>query len=64
LSKVDTPIPFILLTGGADAENIDREIGETMADCGVDAIVGKPVDIPDLLRICAGLLRKSRVRDN
>jgi CheY-like chemotaxis protein len=50
--------PFILLTGEANLEDIDQETRQQMADCGVDTIVGKPVDIPDLLEVIAGLMMK------
>jgi two-component system cell cycle sensor histidine kinase/response regulator CckA len=52
--------PFILLTGETYVEGTDLEVKGKMADCGVDAIVGKPVDIPDLLEVIAGLMEKSR----
>jgi two-component system cell cycle sensor histidine kinase/response regulator CckA len=51
--------PFVLLTGQADMEDPDRETGRKMADCGVDAVVGKPVDTPDLLEIIDNMMRTS-----
>jgi CheY-like chemotaxis protein len=51
--------PFILLTGESGMEDIDQEAREKMADCGVDAIIGKPVDIPDLLEVIERLMKKS-----
>ncbi|GEM_PF-311174 len=50
--------PFVLLTGQADMEDIPEEDREKMADCGVDAIVGKPIDIPDLLKIAEPLIKR------
>jgi hypothetical protein len=29
-----------------------------MAECGVDAIIGKPVDIPEILKVAERLMRK------
>ncbi len=54
--------PFVLLTGQMDTEDMRQEDREKMADCGVDAIVGKPIDIPDLLKVAEPFL-KTRQRD-
>ena len=51
--------PFVLLTGQSEREEIDQDDGEAMADCGVDAIVGKPADIPELLEVAEKLLREA-----
>jgi CheY-like chemotaxis protein len=50
--------PFVLLTGQADMEDIDQDDAERMAECGVDAILGKPVDIPEILKVAERLMRK------
>ncbi len=51
--------PFILLTGQSDIQDIDQEERDRMADCGVDAIVGKPVDIPELLRVAGRVINET-----
>jgi two-component system, cell cycle sensor histidine kinase and response regulator CckA len=51
--------PLILLTGQSDMDDTNQEARENMVDCGVDAIVGKPVDIPDLLEVIERLMKKS-----
>ncbi len=51
--------PVILLTGRTDMEDMHQEQAERMADCGVDAILGKPIDIPEILAIAGKLLRKA-----
>ena len=56
--------PFILLTGRAEKQDINKEDEEAMQANGVDAIVGKPVDIPDLLEIAHRLLRRPREDSN
>ena len=50
--------PFILLTGQAEKEEIDQQDREKLTNSGVDAIVGKPIDIPDLLEVAGKLLRR------
>ncbi|MGO9569900.1 MAG: PAS domain S-box protein [Desulfomonilaceae bacterium] len=54
--------PFVLLTGEAEREDIDQEDTEKMADCGVDAILGKPVDIPEILAVAGRLIAKMEDR--
>jgi len=39
-------------------EDIPEEDREKMADCGVDAIVGKPIDIPDLLKVAEPFIKR------
>ncbi len=50
--------PFILLTGTQDIEFSDPKAKEKMESCGIDLILGKPVDIPDLLQAVANLINK------
>ena len=57
LGKGIRKTPFILLTGRSDREEIDQEERDKMAECGVDAIVGKPADIPELLKVAGRLIR-------
>jgi len=45
--KSELKIPFILLTGWGGQLGEERKI----AECGVDAVVEKPVDIPGLLSV-------------
>ncbi len=59
LGKGIQKIPIILLTGSSDGEEIDREERDKMAECGVDAIVGKPVDIPELLKVAGRLINRT-----
>ncbi|MFH1117784.1 MAG: PAS domain S-box protein [Pseudomonadota bacterium] len=51
--------PVILLTGRADMEDVHQGYAERMTDCGVDAILGKPTDIPEILTIAEKLLREA-----
>jgi PAS domain S-box-containing protein len=51
--------PFILLTGRTDLEDIPVEETARMADCGVDAILGKPIDIPEILMVAEKLMQKA-----
>jgi CheY-like chemotaxis protein len=50
--------PFILLTGDAEKEEIDRGHREKMTEDAVDAILAKPIDIPALLKVAEKLLRE------
>ena len=50
--------PVILLTGQTDMEDLHQEDKQNMADCGVDAILGKPIDIPEILEVAEMLTRK------
>jgi two-component system, cell cycle sensor histidine kinase and response regulator CckA len=52
--------PFILLTGESNMVDVDAETEQNFTDYGVDAILAKPVDIPDLLLIAKRTLRKSQ----
>lgn len=56
--------PFILLTGQAEKEETDQEDRKKMAHCGVDAIVGKPIDIPDLLEVVERLMKQKGREDS
>jgi PAS domain S-box-containing protein len=51
--------PFVLLTGTQDIELSDPKAKEKMDFCGVDLILGKPLDIPDLLQAVSNLVNKS-----
>ena len=58
-SNIPKP-PFILLTGRTDRENMYQEETAGMADSGVDAIVGKPTDIPEILEVAGRLLSERK----
>ena len=55
--------PFILLTGKADMEDMYQQDRDRMIDSGVDAIIGKPADIPELLEVAAELMKRRRFED-
>lgn len=63
LEKAIPKTPLVLLTGETDLEQADQVAAVMMADCGVDAIVGKPVDIPDLLKVIERLMNQSEGSD-
>lgn len=52
--------PFVLLTGDSDLEDPDEAVREGIDRCGVDAIIVKPVDVPDLLTIIENIVRGSK----
>ena len=49
--------PFVLLTGSAGHGESNEETDRRVVECGVDAVLGKPVDIPELLEVAARLVR-------
>jgi CheY-like chemotaxis protein len=50
--------PFILLTGQTDMEDRQQEYSGEMADLGIDAIIGKLLDISEIVKVAETLLRK------
>ncbi|MEW6137761.1 MAG: PAS domain S-box protein [Thermodesulfobacteriota bacterium] len=51
--------PLILLTGRTDMGDIYQDDAERMAECGVDAILEKPIDVPDILKVAERLMREA-----
>jgi two-component system, cell cycle sensor histidine kinase and response regulator CckA len=53
-------IPFILLTGETNMADTDRDLEKMVIDCGVDSVLAKPVDIPELLDVIRRIMKKSQ----